>query len=85
MRISGPVDLASAVIVLLAVVAALLALVVTRRRETALAVLLDFLTAAGLLRLAADPGYLRAASAATVLVVRHTISWILVGRAKRRS
>jgi hypothetical protein len=44
----------------------------------ALAVLLDLLTAAGLLHLAADPSYLRALSAGIVLGIRHLISWSLM-------
>jgi hypothetical protein len=78
------IDLAGAVVVLLAVLGAVAALVATRQREVALAVLLDLLTAAGLLHLAADPGFMRAASAATVLLVRRLINWSLAGAGRRQ-
>jgi uncharacterized membrane protein len=59
------------------VVAAAAVLAATRRPLAALAVLVDFLMAAGLLHLAADPTYLRALSAGVVLLIRHLITWSL--------
>ena len=67
----------SAVLVAMGIVAGAAALATTRHPLAALAVLLDFLTAAGLLHLAADPTYLRALSAGIVLAVRHLITWSL--------
>jgi hypothetical protein len=75
--IANLIDLASAGVVVLAVLSAGAALAATRRRGVALAVLLDLLTAAGLLHLAADPSYMRAASAGVVLVIRRLITWSL--------
>jgi hypothetical protein len=73
----GLIDLASALVVALAVLAAAAVLVTGRGAALALPVLLDLLTAAGLLHLAGDPGYRRAASAAAILVVRRLLSWSL--------
>ena len=73
------IDLASAVVVALAVVAAAAALLATRRPEIGLAVLLDLLTCAGLLHLAAGPTYGRAATAAIILGIRRLITWTLAG------
>jgi hypothetical protein len=75
--VHGLIDLASALVVALAVLAATAVLVTGRRTALALPVLLDLLTAAGLLHLAGDPGYRRAASAAAILVVRRLLSWSL--------
>lgn len=54
----------------LGLVAALAILALVRRFGTALAVLLDFLTAAGLLRLAGDPSWDTVTAAAAVIAVR---------------
>ncbi|GAA1882580.1 hypothetical protein [Asanoa iriomotensis] len=70
-------DAASAVVVAMGIVAGAATLVSTRRPLAALAVLLDFLTAASLLHLAANPSYLKALSAGIVLAIRHAISWTL--------
>ncbi|MDG4825868.1 hypothetical protein O7635_28815 [Asanoa sp. WMMD1127] len=70
-------DAAGAVVGAMGIVAAAATLANGRRPLAALAVLLDFLTAAGLLHLAADPSYLRALSAGIVLVIRHLVTWTL--------
>jgi hypothetical protein len=69
------IDLASVVVVLMAIVAAGAALVSTRHRGAALPILLDLLTAAGLLHLSAGPSFGRALTAAAVLAVRTLIRW----------
>ena len=56
-----------------ALVAGALALARTRRPALALAVFLDLLLAAGLLRLAGDPGWQAIATAAAVVAVRRLI------------
>lgn len=63
-------DAAALLVTAAAFVAASTALLVTRRWRVALAVLLDLLTAAGLLRLAQPPDLGRLAAAAAVLAVR---------------
>jgi hypothetical protein len=63
-------------------VAAAAALLATRRREVSLAILLDLLTCAGLLHLAAGPTYTRAATAAIVLGIRRLITWTLAGESR---
>lgn len=78
MSLGEVTDAASAVVGAMGIVASAAALAATRRPLAALAVLLDFLMAAGLLHLAADPTYLRALSAGIVLAVRHLISWSLM-------
>jgi uncharacterized membrane protein len=55
--------------------AAALALAVTRKVRLAIAILLDFLTAAGLLRLAGTPDWSRLATAALIIVIRQLASW----------
>ena len=72
------IDLLSAVVVVLALASAAAALAATGRFMVALAVLLDLLTAAGLLHLAADPTYMRALSAAAILAIRHLVTWSLM-------
>lgn len=69
------VDLLSAVVGAMGVVSALASLWATRRGGIALAVLLDLLTAASLLRLAADTDFMRAATAGVVLAIRRMVSW----------
>ncbi len=66
-----------------ALVAGALALVVTRRPTLALAVLLDLLLAAGLLRLAGGPDWESIGTAAAVVVLRRLIGVGL--RAGRRA
>ena len=56
-----------------ALVSAALALAATRRPALALAILLDLLLAAGLLRLVGDPGWTALASAAVVIALRHLV------------
>jgi len=77
------VEIAGAVVACLGIAAAAAVFAASRRPMAALAVLLDLLTAAGLLHLAADPSYLRALSAGIVLAIRHLITWSLMtgGRA----
>jgi len=70
MTLAGLLDTASLLVVAAGVGAGALVLVRTRALLPALASLLELLTAAGLLRLAATPTYDRAAAAAGVLVVR---------------
>lgn len=55
-------------------VAASVVLAASRRLMPALAVLLDFLTAAGLLRLAGEPSWNTIAAAAAVIAVRKLIT-----------
>ena len=70
-------EAASAVAVAMGLVAAGVTFAATGRPLAALGVLLDFLIAAGLLHLAANPSYLRALSAGIVLAIRHLITWSL--------
>jgi hypothetical protein len=56
-----------------ALIAAGIALAASRRPRAALSVLLDLLTAAGLLRLAAEPDWHRLLTAAAVVALRHVI------------
>lgn len=56
-----------------ALIAAGVVLVVTRRPAAALPVLLEFLTAAGLVRLAAEPTWSRLLGAAAVVAVRRLL------------
>jgi uncharacterized membrane protein len=60
---------------LAALVAAALTLAVTRRPALALSVLLDLLLAAGLLRLAGDPGWGPIVIAAAIVVLRRVIGF----------
>jgi hypothetical protein len=60
------------------VVAALAVLAATRSPRTALPVLLDLLLAAGLLRLAAAPGWAALGTAAAVVAVRRTLARALL-------
>jgi hypothetical protein len=78
MKLGVLIDLISAIVVLGALVSAMVVLVAIREWMVALAVMLDLLTAAGLLRLAADPSVTRVLSAATVLAVRRLITWSLI-------
>lgn len=82
MKVSSLVDIGSAAVVGLAILASGAVLARFRRRDVALPVLLDFLSAAGLLHLAADPNFMRAASAAAVLAVRRLALWSLAGRVR---
>jgi hypothetical protein len=66
--VAGPAALATTAAGL---VAAALTLAVTRRPGAALGVLLDLLLAAGLLRLAGDPGWGTITTAAVVVLLRH--------------
>jgi uncharacterized membrane protein len=72
---AGLIDLDSMAVVLLGIIAATATLGSTRRLARALPVLLDLLTAAGLLHLTTAPSYQRAATAAAILVIRHLLSW----------
>ncbi len=67
--------LAATGIGLAALVAAALTLAVTRRPALALSVLLDLLLAAGLLRLAGDPGWESIATVASIVVLRRLIGF----------
>ncbi|MFH0241296.1 hypothetical protein ACGRHY_02375 [Streptomyces sp. HK10] len=55
-------------------VAAAVVLAAARRLAPTLAVLLDFLTAAGLLRLAGDPNWSTIAAAAAVIAIRKLVT-----------
>ncbi|GIF62652.1 hypothetical protein Ais01nite_06870 [Asanoa ishikariensis] len=77
MSLGEVTEAASAVAVAMGIIVAAATLAATRMPLAALAVLLDFLMVAGVLHLAADPTYLRAASAGIVLAVRHLITWSL--------
>ena len=60
--------------------AALVAWSATHKWQVALQVLLEFLTAAGLLRLVVATGYRAIASAALIIVIRHIVSFGLRAR-----
>ncbi|MEV4534183.1 hypothetical protein AB0J82_10165 [Asanoa sp. NPDC049518] len=77
MSLGEVTEAASAVAVAMGIGVAAAVLAANRTPMAALAVLLDFLTVAGILHLAADPTYLRALSAGIVLGVRHLITWSL--------
>ncbi|WP_432548122.1 hypothetical protein [Kineococcus sp. SYSU DK004] len=66
-------DLAALTVSAAALVSAVVVLLSTRRPSAALPVLLDLLTAAGLLRLAADPSWQRIAGAAAIVALRHLL------------
>jgi len=66
-------DLAALTVSAVALVSGVVVLISTRRLSAALPVLLDLLTAAGLLRLAADPSWQRIASAAAIVALRHLL------------
>ncbi len=71
---SGPVvDGVALVVTAAGLVAAVLVLVATRRPRFALSVLLDFLLAAGLLRLTGRPDWGALASTAAVVAVRRLV------------
>ena len=59
----------------LALLSAVLVLVGSRDARTAVAVLLELLLAAGLLRLADDPGWREIATAAVVVALRRLLSF----------
>jgi hypothetical protein len=71
--VTAVLDAAALLVSTAALVAAATALAVTRRLRAALPVLLDLLTAAGLLRLAADPDWDSIVLAAAVVGLRHLI------------
>ena len=64
-------------------VSAAVCLLGSRQPRQALFVLLDLLMAAGLLRLAIDPTYQRAAVAGSIVVLRHLIVFGLTPRVDR--
>ncbi|HEY6744350.1 MAG TPA: hypothetical protein VI357_01400 [Mycobacteriales bacterium] len=66
-------DAAALLVTGAALTAAAVVLAVTRRPRQALPVLLDLLTAAGLLRLAAEPEWHRLLSAAAIVALRHLL------------
>lgn len=66
---------AALVVVAVGLFTAALALAVTRKVPLAIALLLDFLTAAGLLRLAGTPTWSRLATAALIILIRQLASW----------
>jgi len=69
-----------------ALVAGAAALVATGRPAVAIAVLLDLLLAAGLLRLAGEPDWRTIAGAAALVAIRRLLGWGLrVGRSGRSS
>ena len=71
---TGPVvDAAALALTTAGLVAAAVVLLATRRPVFALTVLLDFLLAAGLLRLTGQPGWGALASAAAVVAVRRLV------------
>jgi hypothetical protein len=69
------IGLAGSCVVLMALLGSAAVLLASRRLDVALAVLLDLLTAAGLLHLAASPTFRSAAFAGIVLAVRHVVGW----------
>lgn len=71
---TAALDLAALLVTAAALVAAAVALAATGRPRAALPVLLDLLTAAGLIRLAADPEWRRLLTAAAVVLLRHVIA-----------
>jgi len=68
---------AALVVTVAGLVAAAVALAVTRRAMPAMALLLDFLTAAALLRLAAPPSWRALGAATLVIVIRQLASHAL--------
>ncbi|MTE22011.1 hypothetical protein F0L17_23435 [Streptomyces sp. TRM43335] len=66
--------LAALTVTALGLTAALVAFAAAGRLRTAMAVLLDFLTAAGLLRLAGDPNWDTIAAAAAVIAIRKLVA-----------
>ncbi|MFP8960420.1 hypothetical protein ACLIYP_07585 [Streptomyces nanhaiensis] len=67
-------DLAALATTAFGLMAAAVVLASGRRLVPALAVLLDFLTAAGLLRLAGDPDWSTIAAAAAVIALRRLVT-----------
>jgi predicted NAD/FAD-binding protein len=72
--VTAVLDLAALVTTAFGLVAAAVVLAAARRPMPALAVLLDFLTAAGLLRLAGEPSWDTIAAAAAVIAVRRLVA-----------
>ena len=62
-----------------ALLVAVVALVTTRSWRAAVRVLLDLLTAAGLIRLSATPSWTALATAAGIVALRQLLSAVLVG------
>jgi predicted NAD/FAD-binding protein len=72
--VTAVLHLAALVTTAFGLVAAAVVLAAARRPMPALAVLLDFLTAAGLLRLAGEPSWDTIAAAAAVIAVRRLVT-----------
>lgn len=70
---TGVLDAAALLVTAAGLGAAAVVLASTRQPRAALPVLLDLLTGAGLLGLAADPGWRRLLSAAAIIALRHLI------------
>jgi hypothetical protein len=75
MTLGNIINLVSAIVVLTALVSGAAVLLVTRKAMVALAVLLDLLSAAGLLALTTDPTYINALFAAGILAIRQVVTW----------
>jgi len=85
MTFAGVVDECSLVVTALGLVVGALLLARTRTLGPAVAVLMEMLTGAGLLRLAASPTWTRAAGAGGVLLVRRIVILGLSGRQPARA
>jgi uncharacterized membrane protein len=72
--VSAALQLAAWATMLLGLLSAAAVLARTRAGLTAVRVLLEFLLAAGLLRLADDPGWRELAAAATVVAIRKLLA-----------
>ena len=81
--VAGTVDTAAALVGAAALVVSGLVLASSRRPAAALAVLLDLLLAAGLLRLSADAAWSAVGSAALVVLIRK-VAGLGLGAGRRR-
>ncbi len=82
---SGALNAAAAASIALGLIAAACALLRTRQVQLALGVLLDFLLAAGLLRLSHDATPHALAAAATIVLVRKIVAFGLDRASLRRA
>ena len=72
---SAALQTGALLITVLALLSALVVLVAARDARVAIAVLLELLLAAGLLRLADDPGWRQIATAAVIVALRRLLSF----------
>lgn len=84
MTVGAALDTAALVTTAAGLVAAVVVLAVTGAPRQALPVLLEFLTAAGVLRLAGSPAWTDVATAGAVIAVRHLVTSGLQDRPPKR-